>query len=191
MESCGSGSAEEKVARLEEALWVVQAQGGDMDAFALLMSRLEWPLLYYLRRLVPNPEDALDLHQEVWLDAFRGLKSLQIPEAFRTWVYRIAHRKVARFRRQEFQQEKLAESFVNDPTGNVEVTVEINLDAKSLHEALRLLPPDQRELLVLHYFRSFSTQELAAILECPPGTVKSRLYHARIALRNIIERKSL
>src|SRR5215470_14945101 len=72
---------EQKLARLEEALWVSEAQAGDSDAFVRLLNRHEKPLLYYLRRLVPNADDALDLYQEVWLDAFRGLKSLQVPEA--------------------------------------------------------------------------------------------------------------
>jgi len=63
------------------------------------------------------------------------------------------------------------------------------LDAEALHKALQLLPSEQREILVLHYLRDLSTQELAVVLDCPAGTVKSRLYHARIALRRIMERK--
>ena len=53
--------------RLEEALWVAQAQAGDTDAFILLIKRYERPLLYYLRRLVPKGDSALDLHQEIWI----------------------------------------------------------------------------------------------------------------------------
>lgn len=190
MDSCGQGPAEERLARLEEALWVTQAQSGDMAAFERLVSRHGRPLLYYLRRLVANPEDALDLHQEVWLDTLRGLGGLQVPEAFAAWLYRIAHRKAARFRRTESHHDKLVESLATSSAG-AEAPAETEVDAKALHQALGSLPLEQRELVVLHYFRSFSTQELAAILECPPGTVKSRLYHARIALKRIIERRSL
>jgi len=186
-----TSSPEQKLARLEEALWVTEAQAGDVDAFVRLVNRHEKPLLYYLRRLVPNADDALDLHQEVWLDAFRGLKSLQISEAFRAWLYRIAHHKAARFVRNGIREERIVESLAEARGEPSETDAEIALDAEALHKALEILPRHHREILVLHYLRDLSTQELAAILDCPPGTVKSRLYHARLQLRNIVERKSL
>jgi RNA polymerase sigma factor (sigma-70 family) len=184
-------SPEQKLARLEEALWVIEAQGGDCDAFVRLLNRHEKPLLYYLRRLVPNADDALDLHQEVWVDAFRGLKSLQVPEAFCAWLYRIAHHKAARFVRNGIRAERVVESLAEVRSEHTEADAEIALDAEALHKALEILPVHHREILVLHYLRNLSTQEVAAILDCPPGTVKSRLYHARLHLRNIVERKRL
>jgi RNA polymerase sigma-70 factor, ECF subfamily len=186
-----TGSPEQKLARLEEALWVAEAQAGDSDAFVRLLNRHEKPLLYYLRRLVPNADDALDLHQEVWLDAVRGLKSLQVPEAFRAWLYRIAHHKAARFVRDEIREERAVESLVEARGERSETDADFALDAEALHKALEILPTHHREILVLHYLRDLSTQELAAILDCPPGTVKSRLYYARLELRSIVERKRL
>jgi RNA polymerase sigma-70 factor (ECF subfamily) len=191
MDPGGTNSPEQKLARLEEALWVTEAQSGDADAFVRLLNRHETPLLYYLRRLVPNADDALDLHQEVWLDAFRGLKSLQIPEAFRGWLYRIAHHKAARFVRNGIREERAVESLVEAHIESLESDADIALDADALHKALQVLSPHHREILVLHYLRDLTTQEVAAILDCPPGTVKSRLYHARLELRNVIERKRL
>jgi RNA polymerase sigma-70 factor, ECF subfamily len=186
-----TGSPEQKLARLEEALWVTEAQAGDADAFVRLVTRHEKPLLYYLRRLVPNADDALELHQEVWLDAFRGLKSLQVPEAFRAWLYRIAHHKAARFVRDGIREERVVESLVEAQSENSETDADIALDAEALHKALEILPAHHREILVLHYLRDLTTQELATILDCRPGTVKSRLYHARLELRKIVERKRL
>jgi RNA polymerase sigma-70 factor, ECF subfamily len=186
-----TGSPEQKLARLEEALWVTEAQARNADAFVRLVTRHEKPLLYYLRRLVPNADDALELHQEVWLDAFRGLKSLQVPEAFRAWLYRIAHHKAARFVRDGIREERVVESLVEAQSENSETDAEIALDAEALHKALEILPAHHREILVLHYLRDLSTQEVAAILDCPAGTVKSRLYHARLELRKIVERKRL
>jgi RNA polymerase sigma-70 factor (ECF subfamily) len=191
MDPGGTGSPEQKLARLEESLWVTEAQAGDVEAFVRLLNRHEKPLLYFLRRLVPNSDDALDLHQEVWLDAFRGLKSLQIPEAFRAWLYRIAHHKAARFVRDEIRHEQAVDFLAQTRSESPELDGEISLDAEALHKALELLAPHHREILVLHYLRDFSTQELAAVLDCPSGTVKSRLYHARLELRNIVERKRL
>lgn len=181
----------QKLERLEELLWVTQAQAGDSDAFARLMNRYEKRLLYYLRRLATEGDWALDLHQEVWIDVFRGLPSLQMPQAFRAWIYRIAHRKAARFLCAEKMREKPQILPTDEASPEDDATIDANLDAEAVHHALDILPHEQREILVLHYLRDLSTQELALVLDCPAGTIKSRLYHARIALRRIIERKRL
>ena len=191
MDPAETGSAEQKLARLEEALWVSEAQAGDADAFVRLLNRHEKPLLYYLRRIVPNADDALDLHQEVWLDAFRGLKSLQIPQAFRVWLYRIAHHKAARFVRNGIREDRAVESLAEAQLQSADFESDVAPDAEALHKALEHLSLRHREILVLHYLRNLTTQEVAAILDCPPGTVKSRLYHARIEMRNILERDRL
>jgi RNA polymerase sigma-70 factor, ECF subfamily len=174
--------------RLEEAVWVAQAQSGDAGAFVLLMKRHERPLLYYLRRLVPKGDGALDIHQEVWLDVFRGLSSLQVPEAFRVWIYRIAHHKAARFVRNEIRHEELTESLTDDEPAGFAAE---ELNAEIVHKALEILPAHHREILTLHYLNDLSTAEVGRVLDCPQGTVKSRLHHARIALRRVIKRKNL
>jgi RNA polymerase sigma-70 factor (ECF subfamily) len=191
MDTGDTAAERQKLERLEELLWVTQAQAGDSEAFARLMNRYEKRLIYYLRRIVPEGDWALDLHQEVWIDAFRGLPSLQVPEAFRVWIYRIAHRKAVRFIRNERLHEKTNTVVSESAPPEHELPAEPPVDAEAIHQALQLLSPDDRELLVLHYLRDLSTQELAVVLDCPAGTIKSRLYHARIALRRIIERKKL
>ena len=182
------GPDERRLERLQEALQVAQAQAGDSGAFVQLMNRYDKPLLYYLRRFVPEG-DCLDLHQEVWIDAFRGLGSLQIPEAFRVWIYQIARHKAARFLRNEVMEKTTVDSLGEEQalqTDSFDV-----MDAAAVHQGLQLLPEHYREILVLHYLRDLSTEELAAVLNCPRGTIKSRLYHARLALRRVMERKAL
>jgi DNA-directed RNA polymerase specialized sigma24 family protein len=125
----------QKLQRLEELFWVTEAQAGNTDAFVHLMSRYEKRLLYYLRRIVPEGDWALDLHQEVWLDAYRGLASLQAPEAFRVWIYRIAHHKAARFIRNEKLRGRAAEALA-DPSLQ-EQALEAPLDAEVLHQRVR------------------------------------------------------
>ena len=175
-----------RLERLEEALWVTQAQAGDPAAFVSLMKRYERPLLYYLRRLVPVGDGALDLHQEVWLDVFRALPSLQVPEAFRVWLFRIAHHKAARFIGEEIRREEMLEPAAAEVSNAAD-----EFDAEAVHRGLAMLPADQREILTLHYLNDLSTAEIGRVLDCSPGTVKSRLHHARRALRGIIERKGL
>ena len=191
METGDTDAERQKLERLEEVQWVTEAQAGDSEAFGRLMNRYEKRLLYYLRRIVPEGDWALDLHQDVWIEVFRGLPSLEIPEAFRAWIYRIAHHKAARFIRNEKRREKkgsvAAEAIPQQEYSDRDVIFNV----EALHQGMQLLPTEHRELLVLHYLRDLSTQELALVLDCPSGTIKSRLHHARQALRRIIERKKL
>src|SRR5262245_4934235 len=182
------GPEERRLERLQEALLVAQAQAGNCDAFIQLMNRYDKPLLYYLRRFVPEG-DCLDLHQEVWIDAFRGLRSLQIPEAFRVWLYQIARHKTARFIRNEVMEKTTMDSLGEELEQSPESFDA--MEAEAVHQGLQLLPPHHREILVLHYLRDLSTEELATVLACPRGTIKSRLYHARLALRRVMGRNEL
>jgi RNA polymerase sigma factor (sigma-70 family) len=99
------------VGRIEEEIWVLQAQRGDEEAFAQLMDRYDRKLVYYLMRFTARPELALDVAQEVWISVFRGLRKLQNPEAFRAWVYQIAHAKVVSQIRSHVREEQVLESF--------------------------------------------------------------------------------
>ena len=190
MEPGTQGPDERRLKRLEEALLVAQAQAGNGDAFVQLMHRYDKPLLYYLRRFVPEG-DCLDVHQEVWIDAFRGLRSLQVPEAFRVWIYQIARHKAARFIRNEVAEKTAVESLGEVPIQEQSADSFDALEAEAVHRGLQLLPQHHREILVLHYLRDLSTDELAVVLDCPRGTIKSRLYYARLALRRVMERKEL
>ncbi|MDB6131629.1 MAG: rpoE 12 [Verrucomicrobiales bacterium] len=184
-------SGEEKLARMEEVVWVTQAKLNDSDAFGRLMARYERPLFYFLRKLVPEGESALDLHQEVWVDVWRGLQALQAPEAFRVWIYKIARHKAARYRRNEFREQLFTESLAENIPGEEMQEEEPVFDAESLHAGLATLPLKQREILTLHYLKDLSIDEIGEVLECPAGTVKSRLYHARKALRRLLEKRNL
>ena len=180
--------ASETLRRSEETLLVLAARAGDPTALGQLILRFERPLIYYLRRLTASPEAALDVHQEVWLAVQSSLPRLQSPEAFRGWLYRIAHDKAARFVRREIAQEGRLLSW---QTGQAELAESPEdpalADAAAVHRALDDLPPLFREVLTLHYLRDLTLEEIATVLGCPVGTVKSRLHHARHTLRQILE----
>ena len=125
------------------------------------------------------------------MDVFRQLPNLQAPEAFRVWIYRIAHHKASRFIHRELIREQMNKPLSEAEPVPAKSDEEAPFAAEAVHAALADLPANQREILILHYLRDLSTDELALVLECPVGTVKSRLHHARAALRRIIERKKL
>src|SRR5688572_13858624 len=113
MDDLATNAERRQLDRLEETIWVARAQAGDSDAFVLLMRRFERPLLYYLRRLAPAGDSAMDLHQEVWLEAHRGLAGLHVPEAFRVWLFRIAHHKAARLVRNQIREEEISQQLLD------------------------------------------------------------------------------
>ncbi len=170
----------------EETTLVLLAQQGDGNAFRALVERYDRRLLYFIRRMLNESEDAFDVLQGVWLHVHRNLRRLQSPRAFRVWLYRIAHDQSISALRSNRQWVDL-ESLPEDELTNGEVP-ESAFDAADLvHSALRLLSVDQRRVLTLHFLEDMSIDDIARVLGCSPGTVKSRLHYARAALRRHIE----
>lgn len=155
---------------------VLRAQAGDERAFAQLFKTFRGRTLAYLRGLVE--EDAEDVLQEVWLAIYRGLGSLAEPGAFRTWIYRVTrHRAIDQLRRRKrtsglFVDEELAQD-VADPRTE-EQGSELWTD-----DFLRDLPALQREVVLLRYRDDLNYAEIASIVGCPVGTVRSRLFLAK------------
>lgn len=174
---------------LYQELLAIRAKRGDTQAFEEIVRTSERPLFYYVRRLVESDEDAWDVLQQTWIKAFRGLGSLRETKRFRIWLYAIAHRTVmshyrAAYRSQAVLDEALgSEAAVEaDPTPNPE-------DAERVHLALAQLEPEFRAVLTLRFLEHLSVEETAEIIGVPGGTVKSRLFHAKKALKKILSRK--
>jgi RNA polymerase sigma-70 factor (ECF subfamily) len=169
--------------RLYERVLVVRAQTGDPAAFAELIACYQPRLAYFLRKLVPERAD--DLLQDVWLDVFRHLPALADPAAFQAWVYRIARdRAFGHWRRAQREAEPLGDIDVPEDTDDEQFDAE---DAARIHTALDRLSPEQREVLVLRFLESMSYDAMARVTGLPLGTVRSRLYYAKLALRTLLE----
>lgn len=176
-------------------LLVVRCQAGDEDAFARLLERFGPRTLRYLERIVGD--EAEDVHQEVWLGVYRRIGQLATPAAFVTWLFRVTrHRAVDYLRRRrrarELAEDVAAESIVHDePAVNEEDAVLRGYDrddAMELPAAIAALPPVHREVLLLRYQEELSYAEMAAVIGCSIGTVKSRLHHAKRRLQDSIAR---
>jgi RNA polymerase sigma-70 factor (ECF subfamily) len=171
--------------RLYERILVLRSQARDETAFEEIVARFTPRLRYYLRRMlgsVPTAEDAL---QEVWLDAFRALPRLIEPSAFTAWIYRLARDRAFRELRRRRTSLPLEDFDVVEETANSdEFSVE---DAARIHEALDRLIPEHREVLVLRFIEDMPYEQIAGIVGCQLGTVRSRLHYAKRALRRVIE----
>jgi RNA polymerase sigma-70 factor, ECF subfamily len=173
--------------RLYETVLVLRFQAGDEIAFAELVERYQPRLRYYLRKILRDGHRAEDALQEVWLAVFRAVTSLADPGAFRAWVYRIARdRAVRELRKRRPRCQPLEEV---DRAGKVvEETQFTAEDVGRVHAALDELGAEHREVLVLRYVEDMSYEEIAQVVSCQVGTVRSRLHYAKRALRGVLER---
>ncbi len=172
----------------EEAALVLRAQEGDSEAFRTLVESYDRRLLYYIRRVLGEAEEACDVLQEVWLCAHRNLRKLQSPRAFRVWLYRIAHDQTISALRRSHREMPLEELPV-DKVPDITAPDSKFDSADVIHAALRALSLDHRRVLTLHFLEDMSVEEVAEILATNTGTVKSRLHYAKAAMRRWLEER--
>jgi RNA polymerase sigma-70 factor, ECF subfamily len=160
---------------------------GDRAALEELIRTWERPLLYFLRRLIREEADAWDVLQKTWVRVLNGIGSLSDPESLVPWLYRVARNTALSHAR---SREPSCESLDDYPDANVtdgeKGIVEFE-DAEQVHRGLLSLSLPHREVLTLFFLEDLSVEEVADILGVPPGTVKSRLYYAKQALRKVLE----
>jgi RNA polymerase sigma-70 factor (ECF subfamily) len=175
--------------RLYEWLLVVRCQAGDETAFAELIARYQQRLRYYLQKMLFDVGDADDVLQEVWFDVFRAITRLAEPGAFRAWLYSIARGRAAKtFRKRRLVFQALDDGALDELADDQEAFAAD--EAEQVHAKLDLLPAAQREVLVLRYIEDMSYDEIAGIINCQVGTVRSRLHYGKRGLRELLERES-
>ena len=175
--------------RLQEQLWVLQSQQGDHEAFQSLVNQYDRRLFYYLMRFTNRREEAVDVLQEVWITVFRRRRKLRSPAAFRVWLYQIAHDKVVTLVRQNVREEAIHERLLDEQGNTAEEADPISDNAELVHHALDKLSAEHREVLVLRFLEDLSLEEIAQLLRCSLGTVKSRLHYAKQAIKSRIEKR--
>jgi RNA polymerase sigma-70 factor (ECF subfamily) len=164
---------------------VEAAARGDHDAFEVLATSAG-DRLYAVARLILRSSDlAEDAVQEALVRAWRQLPSLRDPDRFDAWLHRLLVNACAdqgrQLRRWSLQlRPLLLEPSIGDDTGSV-------ADRDQLERGFSRLKPDQRAVIVLHYYSGFSTAEIAKILGIPDGTARSRLHYSTEAMRAALE----
>lgn len=173
---------------------VERAQRGDKQAFGLLVSKYQRKLVRLLSRLIRDSAEVEDVAQEAFIKAYRALPSFRGESAFYTWLYRIGintakNYLVSQGRRAptttEFDSEE-AESFDDGEQLRDINTPERMLQSKQIGEtvnsAMDALPEELRTAIALREIEGLSYEEIAGIMDCPIGTVRSRIFRAREAI---------
>ena len=159
---------------VEDADLIARVRKGDIEGFNLLVSRWEKRVFNYLLRLTGNPDDSLDLSQDVFLKAYQNIRKLDDTARFGPWLFRIAHNEAySLFRKNRPEVSPEETFFERQPAPGIAVDLSLAVSG-----ALDRLNPEQREAVVLKVYQGFKFDEMAEILECPVSTVKSRLYTA-------------
>jgi len=172
-------------AQLAEQVLITRCQLRDRQALAELIERYERPIRYFIRRLVDNADLADELFQDTWLTVIRKIDTLADPGKFAMWLYQIARNRVYEEFRRKRRVMDLDES-LEAPENPEEEALSFD-DAAKLHRCLGELKPLQKEVLMLRFIEQMSYEQIAEVLGCNIGTVRSRIHHAKQALREKLE----
>jgi RNA polymerase sigma factor (sigma-70 family) len=184
--------------RAEEDALVRKAQNGDLGAYDELVRRYQERVYATIYHMTSNHEDANDLAQEAFIKAFQAIKSFKGGSSFYTWVYRIAVNKTINFLKQRKNRSGMS---LNDLDFNAENDPDLvalisdktpRRDAalaelqKKLNEAMQKLSEQHRLVVTLHDVQGLAHEEIAEIMDCNVGTVRSRLFYARQQLQGYL-----
>jgi RNA polymerase sigma-70 factor, ECF subfamily len=172
---------------------VRRAQRNERGAFDLLVLRYQHKVIKLVARLLRDQTEAEDVAQEAFVKAYRALGSFRGDSAFYTWLYRIAvntarNAIASRQRRPLDYETELSESEQSALASKMRHTDTPEANALSeeirttVNEAIEQLPEDLRTAIVLREVEGLSYEEIAAAMECPVGTVRSRIFRAREAI---------
>jgi RNA polymerase sigma-70 factor, ECF subfamily len=180
--------------QLDEDL-VLRVQQGDKSAFDFLVIKYQHKIIQLVNRYVKDPSEAQDVAQEAFIKAYRALGNFRGDSAFYTWLYRIAintakNYLVSRSRRSSDYQVDIqdAEALENAPQlQGMETPERLLLNQEivdTIKTAIDKLPEEMRVAIMLREFEGMSYEEIAEAMDCPVGTVRSRIFRAREAIDN-------
>jgi len=181
--------------RQADAQLVERVQAGDQQAFNLLVSKYQRRVIRLVSRLIRDSAEVEDVTQEAFIKAYRALPNFRGDSAFYTWLYRIAvntakNYLAAQGRRpytvSEFQSSEDGEFFdasdVVEDNNTPESALQTREIAQTVNAAIEALPADLKTAITLREIEGLSYEEIAQAMNCPIGTVRSRIFRARDAV---------
>lgn len=159
---------------------VLLINSGHKDAFPELYHRYSKDIYGYLLRLISSPGAAEDLLQEVFVAVWQGLDAFKQESSLKTWLFRIAHYKTMSWMRVAYRIQEVDQEETNyGETGlSLDSQTALNWQADKIQEALQNLSTNHRAVVELFYYYGLSYSEISDVVDCPVGTVKSRMSHA-------------
>jgi RNA polymerase sigma-70 factor (ECF subfamily) len=178
---------------------VARAQQGERAAQRELYDQYADAVFGYVLNLLGSREEAVELAQDIWLRVFRRLNTLRDPQAFHAWLFQIAANMVRDHLKRakpptivsldqpdgdDEDDERIPE--VADASGDPSTVAAQNELQQRIQKALKMLPPERREVVILHHLEGFGVREIADQLGIAVGTVKSRLGRGRARMRELL-----
>ncbi|MBE0488498.1 MAG: RNA polymerase sigma factor RpoE [Halomonas sp.] len=185
-------------ARETDQQLVERAQQGDNRAFDLLVKKYQHKIIGLIGRYVHDHSEVQDVAQEAFIKAYRALGKFRAESAFYTWMYRIAintakNHLVSRGRRPPGSDLDIADAEILDHSGRLadsetpEAAMARDQLEAAVFEAIDNLPDDLRTAITLRELEGLSYEDIANIMQCPVGTVRSRIFRAREAVDQHIQ----
>lgn len=181
---CGVSDPLKKEEVLSEKEIIELVKKGEKEAYQVIVTRYMKTAYYIVLGFVHNHQDALDISQEAFIKTFRKIKSFDNQRPFFPWFYKLMKNLC-------LDHIKRCKRLKEIPLENVRILEEEKEDRELkevLWRGIETLPFEQREIIILRYFRQYSYQEIAEIMGKPIGTVMSSLYYAKKKLKEVVGR---
>jgi RNA polymerase sigma-70 factor (ECF subfamily) len=149
---------------------------GEGPAFRELFDRYKNPIYGFVKRRVDDPGRAEEITQDIFMALVQGRNGYEVRSSFRTYLYRIAMNRVASEHRKNKEE--------SDPP-DVAASSELSV-VQQVRDALEKIEPEQKQVVMLREYEGLSYQEIAEVLKVPVGTVRSKLFRAKLALRELL-----
>lgn len=185
---------------LDDEILIRRAQGGDRSSFDALIAKYSTRAYQFAFRLTRNPEEASDVVAEGFVRVYSAIQNFKGQSAFTTWLFRIMTNCFLDIRKKEKTRAATSiETGMSTSEGEVELQIEDDSPSPYLttekserevrfENAVSKLPEYQRVMIVMYHAEMMSYEEIAASLDLPIGTVKSRLNRARLTLRDLLQK---
>jgi RNA polymerase sigma-70 factor (ECF subfamily) len=186
----------DEVVNTDDRRLIAECLAGNTTAFGMLVRRYQDRLFNAVLRVVDSSEDAADVVQEAFLNAYQSLNSFKGDSEFFTWLYRIAFNAAISLRRKRkavvsidgaSDEKGIAEPVDSSEYSRPGATLERSEEDGQLLAALARLSPEHRAVLVLKDLEGQKYEDIAEVLDVPIGTVRSRLHRARLELRDLLQ----